>query len=89
MVTYCIFAIFLSGLWEYVIPIALIVVSGVVISILQVRRCNDVIRTLRQAHSIQYQIEKAAAEKAEKEAEKEKAEIETSIELRPASNGSQ
>jgi len=84
MVTYCIFAIFLSGLWEYVIPIALIVVSGVVISILQVRRCNDVIRTLRQAHSIQYQIGKAAAEK---EAEKEKAENETSIEPRPASNG--
>jgi len=72
MAVYVIFAIFLSGLWEYVIPIAWIVLAGVIISILQVRRCHDVIRTLRGAHTIQYRIEKAAAEKAEREGEEKK-----------------
>ncbi len=89
MVIYCIFAILLPCLWEYVIPIAWIVLAGIVISILQVRRSNDVIHTLREAHSIQYQIEKAEAEKAEKEAEEGKAADGTPTEPRPASNGSQ
>ena len=71
MATYVIFAVFLPGLWEYVIPIAWIVLAGVVISILQVRRCNDVIGTLRGAHTVQYQIEKAEAEKAEAEPDEE------------------
>lgn len=71
MATYVIFAVFLPGLWEYVIPIAWIVLAGVVISILQVRRCNDVIGTLRGAHTVQYQIEKAEAEKAIADQEEE------------------
>ena len=69
MALYVIFAIFLPGLWEYVIPIAWIVLAGVIISILQVRRCNDVIHTLRGAHTIQYQIEKAAQEGEEETVE--------------------
>lgn len=95
MATYVIFAVFLPGLWEYVIPIAWIVLAGVVISILQVRRCNDVIRTLRGAHTIQYQIEKAADEKAlseESEAKDKKEDGgagETPADSTSSSNGSQ
>lgn len=91
MATYCIFAIFLPGLWEFAIPITWIVLAGIIISILQVRRCSDVIRILRQAHSVQYQIEKAEEEKAKKEAEEghSEAKNETPAEPRPGSNGSQ
>lgn len=73
MVLYILFSLLWIELWQGggVVPVAWIILAGVGIAIYQVRRCNDVIETLRQAYIVQAQIEKAAAEKAEEEARKQ------------------
>lgn len=68
---YGIFAVFLESLWEILIPVGCIVVAGVGISIIQVRRCNDVIRMIRQAYNVQIQIDKVYAEAEQKKQEEE------------------
>jgi len=52
-----------------------IILAGVSIAIYQVRRCNDVIQTLRQAYTVQFQIEKAEAQREAEELEKAKREL--------------
>jgi len=75
MVVYILFSLLWIELWQGggVVPVAWIILAGVGIAIYQVRRCNDVIQTLREAYVVQAQIEKAEAE-AQAEAEKEKEE---------------
>ena len=75
---------------------AWIILTGVGIAIYQVRRCNDVTQTLRQAYMVQMQIEKAEEEKAEEEkaegeGNKQKKDVspKRSIPTRSSSNGSQ
>ncbi|MFT5369228.1 MAG: undecaprenyl pyrophosphate phosphatase UppP [Candidatus Latescibacterota bacterium] len=58
-----------------VVPVAWIILAGVSIAIYQVRRCNDVIQTLRQAYTVQFQIEKAEAQREAEELEKAKREL--------------
>ena len=72
---YGIFAVFLDSLWEGVIPAICIVVTGVSIAIIQVRRCSDIIRMIRQAYTVQVQIDKATEEKEKEEAKKQEAEM--------------
>jgi type VI protein secretion system component VasK len=95
MIVYVMFSIFWAGLRVHAIPIAWIILAGIVIAVLQVRRCNDLIFSLRQAYQVQQQIEKAQAEReAQEKARQEEQETETpqsNKEKRPpiSSNGSQ
>ena len=95
MVLYTLFSLLWVELWQGggVVPVAWIILAGVGIATYQVRRCNDVILTLRQAYTVQAQIEKAAEEK---EAEEDDNETESAvpkplppIDVRPTRNGSQ
>ena len=72
---YGIFAVFLDSLWEGVIPAICIVVTGISIAIMQVRRCSDIIRMIRQAYNVQVQVDKANEEREKEEAEKQEAEM--------------
>jgi hypothetical protein len=98
MVMYTLFGLLWVELWDGggVVPVVWIILAGVGIAIYQVRRCNDVIQTLRQAYTVQIQIEKAEEEKAEEEnAEEEKEQKKKdllhkrTLPSRPLSNGSQ
>lgn len=93
MVLYTLFSLLWGELWQSggVVPVAWIILAGVGIAIYQVRRCNDVIQTLRQAYTVQVQIEKAEEEKAEEEENQKKEDVlqKRSIPSRPSSNGSQ
>jgi hypothetical protein len=97
MVLYIMFSLLWTELWQGggIVPVAWIILAGVGIAIYQVRRCNDVIRTLKEAYVVQSQIEKADAEKAAEEAaeEEEQQRIQSpeapSMGRRSSSNGSQ
>jgi len=73
------------------LPAAWIILAGVTIAIYQVRRCNQVIRALRQAYVVQFQIEKAEIEReiAEQNLEPTVTAEPPPREVRPSSNGSQ
>lgn len=97
MVLYTLFSLLWVELWQGggIVPVAWIILAGVGIAIYQVRRCNDVILTLRQAYTVQAQIEKAEEEReAEKSADETPAQSSvpkslSPIDVRPTSNGSQ
>lgn len=94
LVLYVLFSLLWIELWQGggVVPVAWIILAGVSIAIYQVRRCNDVIRTLKEAYIVQAQIEKADAERAAAEEEEQgekQSEQAPSIETRTSNNGSQ
>jgi hypothetical protein len=93
MVLYTLFSLLWVELWDGggVVPVVWIILAGVGIAIYQVRRCNDVIQTLRQAYTVQVQIEKAEEEKAEEEESQENQgePKKRPMPSRPSSNGSQ
>ncbi len=69
MAAFLLSSVFLDiSYWGLAIPVA-----GIAISVLQLYRCNDVMRMLRQAHNVQLQIEKAQAEAEKKQKEAEMA----------------
>lgn len=74
VIVFVLFSIFWSDLWinAMVIPAAWIILAGIGIAVFQIRRCNDVIHTLRQTYVVQVQIEKAQAEKEAEDAEAQK-----------------
>ncbi|MCZ6634017.1 MAG: hypothetical protein O7G87_11480 [bacterium] len=72
---YGIFSVFVDSLWEGVIPAICIVVTGIGIAMIEVRRCSDIIRMIRQAYNVQVQIDKANEEKEKEEAKKQEAEL--------------
>jgi len=95
LVLYVMFSVFWAGLRAQAIPIAWIILAGIFIASFQVRRCNELIATLRQAHQVQFQIEKAQADRAAKEKvqeaeqDQEKPQVDTEGHRPISSNGSQ
>lgn len=91
VIMFVMFSILWSDLWisAMVVPAAWIILAGIGIAIFQIRRCNEVIHTLRQTYAVQVQIEKANAEKEAEAVEAQKL-ADAQIKKRPESksNGS-
>lgn len=93
MVVYILFSLLWIELWQGggIVPVAWIILAGVGIAIYQVRRCNDVIQTLREAYVVQVQIEKAEAEAEAEQEKEEKQQVKDRSRLKehPSRNGAQ
>lgn len=94
IVLYILFSLLWTELWQGggIVPVTWIILAGVSIAIYQVRRCNDVIRTLKEAYIVQAQIEKADAERAAEEEQEQgvqASEQEPSVGTHSDRNGSQ